>query len=272
MKNLENVKGIKGYKVFNPDWTCRGFKYKIGETFKYDGNIKICGSGFDFYQKASDCFNYYSFNSRNKVAEVLATGRIETENYKSVTDEITIVREIPWEEVLTIVNEGNDCTGLCNTGNRNTGHYNTGSRNTGNRNTGDWNTGDWNTGNWNTGDWNVIDNSTGLFNTKQETIRIFNKPSNWTLRDWLVSDVRSILNWNFESTVWIYKENMTNEEKEKHPNYEVIGGYLKKFEFKEACSNMWRNLTEEEKNKVITELPNFDAEIFKEITGIDVNK
>ena len=22
--------GIKGYKVFNPDWTCRGFQYEVG--------------------------------------------------------------------------------------------------------------------------------------------------------------------------------------------------------------------------------------------------
>jgi hypothetical protein len=23
---------IKGFKVFEPDWTCRGFQYKVGET------------------------------------------------------------------------------------------------------------------------------------------------------------------------------------------------------------------------------------------------
>lgn len=35
---------IKGYKVFNPDWTCRGFQYEVGKTFKHDGNIKMCGA------------------------------------------------------------------------------------------------------------------------------------------------------------------------------------------------------------------------------------
>lgn len=27
---------MKGYKVFNPDWTCRGFQYSVGETFEED--------------------------------------------------------------------------------------------------------------------------------------------------------------------------------------------------------------------------------------------
>ena len=40
--------GIKGFKVFNPDWTCRGFKYEVGKTFVHNGNIEMCGSGFNF--------------------------------------------------------------------------------------------------------------------------------------------------------------------------------------------------------------------------------
>ena len=184
-----------------------------------------------------------------------------------------------------VVNEGKNCTGNRNTGNWNTGNwntgnlntgdYNTGDRNTGNRNTGNWNTGDWNTGDWNTGncntgDWNKTNYSTGLFNTKEQNIYIFNKPSNWTLNDWFNSEVRNILNRNFELTVWIYEDNMTEEEKEKYPTYKTTGGYLKEYSFEEACKNMWNNLTDSEKCRVITELPNFDKDIFKEITGIEV--
>ena len=291
------MSNIKGYKVFKPDWTCRGFQYEVGKTFKHEGNIKICGSGFHFCQKASDCFNYYNFDSKNKVAEVIATGNVKTKYDKSVTDEITIVREIQWTELLTIVNTGSNCTGLsntgnkntgncntgnCNTGDYNTGHYNTGNCNTsrfntgncntGNCNTGDCNTGNYNTGYWNTGDWNATDYSTGLFNTKQKTLDIFDKPSNWTLEDWFYSEVRNILNSNFKLTEWIYEENMSNEEKEQHPEYEAAGGYLKVFKFKEACKNMWNSLTDYEKHTVITELPNFDADKFEQITGINVEE
>ena len=127
---------IKGYKVFNPDWTCRGFQYEVGKTYKHEGDIGLCKAGFHFCQKIADCFNYYDFNSNNKVAEVEAVGLVETENDKSVTDKIKIVREISWIEMLTMANEGKDCTGLRNTGDCNTGNCNTGNRNTGNRNTG----------------------------------------------------------------------------------------------------------------------------------------
>ena len=40
--------------------------------------------------------------------------------------------------------------------------------------------------------------------------------------------------------------------------------------FLDTLTAWWYNLSDYEKN-VIKSLPNFDAEIFKEITGIDVN-
>ena len=163
-------------------------------------------------------------------------------------------------------------TGNFNTGYRNTGNYNTGYKNAGNFNTGDFNTGDYNTGNFNTGDWNITNYSGGIFNTEQQTIYIFDKPSNWTLEDWLSSDVRNILDCNLELTEWIYEENMSDEEKEQHPEYKTTGGYLKEFEFKEACKNMWNRLTDDEKYRVVTKLPNFDADKFKLITGIEIEK
>ena len=252
---------IKGYKVFNPDWKCRGFQYKVGETFVHNGNIKMCGKGFHFCRKASDCFNYYAFNSNNKVAEVEAVGLVETQGDKSVTDKIKIVREIEWQELLTIVNEGEDCTGLSNTGNRNTGDYNTGNINTG----------DYNTGNRNTGGWNSADFSTGFFNSKQQPIYMFNKPTKMQ-RDAIYS-LRGlqVLNWNFENSWWIFSENMSNEEKVAHPEHETTGGYLKTVDFKTACKMMWEKLSNDKKQAVM-QLPNFDVNVFKEITGIDVNR
>ncbi len=343
------MNAIKGYKVFNSDWTCRGFQYKVGETFTHNGNIEMCGKGFHFCQKASDCFNYYDFNSNNKVAEVEAIGLVETRENKSVTDKIRIVREVSWQELLTIVNEGHDCTGLCNTGdrntgnrntgdwntgdrntgnrntgnwntgdrntgNRNTGNWNTGNRNTGNRNTGncntgdwntgdwntgdwntgnrntgnwntgnrntgdrntgnwntgDWNTGDWNTGNWNTGDWNSSNYSTGFFNNKQQPIYMFNQPIEIRRENIYSIKGFQILSWSFENSWWVYSENMTEKEKATHPEHETTGGYLKTVDFKTACGMMWKKLDNEERAAVI-EIPNFDADVFKDITGIDI--
>ena len=53
------AKKIKGYKVMNPDMTCRGFKFEVGKTYKHEGRIELCNAGFHFCLKASDCFNYY---------------------------------------------------------------------------------------------------------------------------------------------------------------------------------------------------------------------
>ncbi|MGI6501279.1 MAG: pentapeptide repeat-containing protein [Anaerostipes sp.] len=161
------MEGIKGYKVFNPDWTCRGFQYEVGMTFEEDVEPICCDRGFHFCKDLKDCFNYYEFNPNNKVAEVIAYGAIdeESDNSKCCTNKIQIVREITWQDVLVMVNLGKSCTGLCNTGNRNTGDCNTGNRNTGLCNTGNRNTGDCNTGNRNTGDCNTGNRNTGDRNT-----------------------------------------------------------------------------------------------------------
>ena len=283
---------VKGYKVFNPDWTCRGFQYEVGKIFEEDVKPSCCDRGFHFCKKAADCFSYYSFNSKNKVAEVIALGEVDTDGKKSCTNKIQIVREIPWQELLTIVNIGKDCTGFCNTGDCNTGDWNTGNRNTGNRNTGDWNTGnrntgnrntgnwntgncntgDWNTGDCNTGDWNKSSFNTGCFNTEEQKIMLFNKPSNMTYNDWLRSDARYLLNQIPKDVVeWVYEENMTDEEKTAHPTYETTGGYLKVLDESECGQLWWGSLSDFQKN-YIRSIPNFDAEIFEQCTGIKVDE
>ncbi|HIE4786588.1 TPA: DUF7666 domain-containing protein [Clostridioides difficile] len=295
--NLETI--IEGYKVFNPDWTCRNFKYEVGKTYEHDGDIEVCEAGFHFCQKAINYFNYYSFDNKNKVAKIEAIGLIKTDGDKSVTNKITIVKEIEWEELLNIVNIGNNNTGYgntgnhntgygntgnhntgygntgnhnagyCNTGDYNTGNHNTGDCNTGYRNTGDYNTGDYNTGYCNTGDWNTGDYNAGIFCTDVPKIRMFNKETDLTYEDWMNSEARNILKKNSYLTKWIRIDDMTEEEKENNPGYEINNGYLKVFTFEEMCKDMWDSLTDEEK-KIIMEIPNFDKKIFKEITGIEV--
>ena len=258
---------IKGYKVFNPDWTCRNFQYEVGKTFEEDVTPKCCDRGFHFCTKASDCFSYYGFNPENKVAEVLALGMVDTKSgdTKCCTNKIQIVREISWQELLTIVNTGKGCTGLCNTGDCNTGNCNTGDCNTGNRNTGNCNTGD-----WNTGDWNLSSFNTGCFMTEEQKIMLFDKPTDWTYRDWINSDARYALT-NIPKNVveWVSSYDMTDEEKEKYPTYETTGGYLKVLDESESAQIWWDGLTEGAKN-TIKSLPNFDAEIFRKCTGIKV--
>ena len=287
--NVQNV--VQGFKVFNPDWTCRGFQYEVGKTYEMSDSPICCTRGFHFCTKAADCFEYYSFNPENKVAEVIALGEVNSDGKKSCTNKIQIVREVAWDEVLRIVNEGKDCTGLCNTGDWNTGNRNTGNRNTGDCNTGDWNTGDWNTGNrntgdcntgdwntgnrntgdWNTGDWNRSSFNTGCFMTEEQKISMFNKPSDWSYRDWLNSDARYLLNQIPKNVVeWVYSEDMTDEEKAEHPTHETTGGYLKVLDESDCGQLWWGSLSDRQKD-IIKALPNFDPEIFEKCTGIKVD-
>ena len=382
---------MKGYKVFNSDWTCKGFQYKVGETYEIDGKPTCCKKGFHFCKKLVDCFNYYFFDPNNKVAEIECLGDVDFGEDKYCTNKIKIIKELSWEEVLTLVNTGDyntgDCnsgnyntgnynsgdynTGHCNTGNNNSGNYNSGNYNTGNRNSGDYNTGDYNTGNRNsggynsgrcnsgyrnsgdyntgnrntghnntgdynsgnrnigyrntgdyntgdyntgdyntgdcntgdyntghcnsgyrnsgncnsghcntgnyntgnrnTGDYNKTNYSTGCFNTQEQTILMFNKPSVWTIGDWRNSKACIILNMMPKNRLkWVTSYNMNDEEKELHPNYKTTGGYLKEIEVTtEDKQNWWNDLSESDRKEVLS-LPNFDKDIFKEITGIDV--
>mgnify|MGYP003182347319 FL=1 len=68
---------VKGYKVFNPDWTCRNFQYQVGQTYEMEGPVIPCERGFHFCKNAADCFNHYAFNPENKVAEVIAHGTVK---------------------------------------------------------------------------------------------------------------------------------------------------------------------------------------------------
>ena len=298
---------MKGFKVFNSDWTCRGFQFEVGKTFTEDVTPVCCDRGFHFCTKAADCFKYYDFNPDNKVAEVEALGDIDTNNddSKCCTNKIHIIREITWQEVLDLVNLGKACTGLCNSGNRNSGDcnsgnwnsgdwnsgdcnsgdwnsgdcnsgdWNSGNRNSGDCNSGDWNSGnrnsgDWNSGNRNSGDWNKTCFSNGCFNTESPKIFLFNKPSNWTYQDWLNSDARYIL-MDCPSNVlaWVWDDDMTDEEKEQHPEYSVTGGFLKHIE-KETGRQMWWDGLSDRQKDIVMQLPNFDKDIFKDITGITV--
>ena len=243
---------MEGYKVFEPNWTCKGFQYEVGKTFEEDVTPSCCNRGFHFCKELKDCFNYYPFNPDNKVAKVIALGEIDekSDDSKCCTNKIQIVEEISWEDVLRMVNLGKGNAGLCNSGNCNSG--------------------DWNSGNRNSGDWNKTNFSNGCFNTEEPKIFLFNKPSDWTYRDWLNSDARYLLNQIPRNVVdWIWSDDMTDEEKEQHPEYEVVGGYLKILDESECGQLWWDSLSEIYKN-IIKAMPNFDKEIFEDVTGIKI--
>lgn len=271
---------IKGYKVFGPGWICdpagTPFQYAVGETYEMEEVPIVCERGFHFCERAVDCFNYYGFDPKNKVAEIEALGDIDSGGSKSCTNKIHIIREIPWQEILDLVNAGNECTGMGNSGDWNSGNRNSGNRNSGNWNSGDWNSGncnsgDWNSGNWNSGDWNSCSYSSGCFNTIEHKMFLFNKLSDWTYHDWIRSDARRVLSGiPHRHLKQVSYDSMSDTEKEANPEVKTTGTFLRMVDNPDV-QNWWRSISDEDK-KAILSIPNFNKAIFKEITGVDVDK
>ena len=308
---MSKTEVVKGYKVFNSDWTCRGKQYTCPGKFEEDVTPIQCRRGMHFCKKAADCFNYYLFDQNNKVAEVIAYGEVSEEGDKCTTNKLEVVREIPWSELLGLVNTGKGCTGRCNSGNRNSGNRNSGNRNSGNRNSGnwnsgncnsgdwnsgdwnsgdwnsgncnsgncnsgDWNSGDWNSGNcnsgdWNSGDWNNTNFSNGCFNTVEPTIHLFNKPSSWTYRAWLGSEARYLMN-QIQGDILEWIYLSDMTDEEKTAHPEAeTTGGYLKVLNNSECAVIWWRGLSDGQKAIITAIPNFDKAIFKEITGIDVD-
>lgn len=255
-------------KGFDKDLKCRGMQFEIGKTYETgasdDELLKCCtDTVIHFCDSLRDVHGYYSVDGTNRFCEVEPLGKVVKEDDKLGTNKIRIVREIVGDELNYLKGLFNGNAGLFNSGNRNSGSLNFGSLNSGSCNSGDFNSGD-----CNSGDWNSCNRSTGLFNTKERTITIFNKDSGMTFEeagqmDWYTL----IFKHKLRLTEWI---EYTDVEKKESVIRQCIGGYLKRYSYKEACANWWSKYTDDEKRIIMT-IPNFDADIFEEITGIDVH-
>ena len=243
-----------GYKAFNKDLTCRGFQYEIGQTYSMNESPIPYERAFHFCKSIAETYLYYDMSENTRICKIEALGELaKYDNNKYCTNRIKILEEITedWER------KGN--SNSTNSGYCNSGDWNSGNRNSGNRNSGYCNSGDWNSGNRNS----------GLFNTeKNPKIKIFDKDSDWTIEDWYRSDARDIMN-SCPCTYsdFINESDMTEEEKDNHPEYKTTGGYTKTFVVtKENKEKWWNDLSEADKN-VIRALPNFDFAKFRQCVG-----
>lgn len=169
-------------------------------------------------------------------------------------------------------NLGNRNIGDYNRGCDNIGHVNCGHRNQGNGNCGDSNFGHFNSGDDNYGDsncgycnygsdnrgaWNKCDSALGLFNTKPSYIYLFNKPTTLTWEQFTNLPACELIR-----DMPVSVGAITRQEEFKELN-------IKKRESWTRNQEWWAGLLAEEKQLILS-LPNFDKEIFKEITHIDV--
>ena len=290
-------------KGFDKDLRCRGMQFEIGKEYSTgvaDADISLCtNTVFHFCDSLRKVHTHYSVISEedNRFCEIEVLGALVSDDTKCGSNRIRIVREILGDELnimrgLTngnagIFNSGDwnsgnfnsgDCnSGYINSGNRNSGNFNSGSRNSGDWNSGSRNSGDWNSGrcnsgshnsgNWNSGDWNSGNYNSGFFCTNSPKLRLFNKETDFTMEEFIKTEWYAVLtSGEFNLTKW---RAYTDEEKAQDERKRFISGELITIPYKEACANWWASLSEKDK-AIIKTIPNFDANIFAEITGIDV--
>lgn len=240
-------------KGFDANLCCRGMQYEVGKEYKIENNgkkLELCSNTvFHYCDSLQKVHEHYPVSDEtNRFCEIEVLGEEVTDGQKCGSDHIRIVREITGEELKQL-------KGLIN---GNTGLFNSGNMNSGNMNSGDWNSGVFNSCNY----------SNGVFCNKEDMdIRIFNIPSGMSLIDFYRSKYwDAMCSVDFPLTEWV---EYTAEEKQADEQKALIGGYLKKNTYEDACARWWADMSEENR-EIIMSLPNFDKEVFKDITGIEV--
>ncbi|OUM37327.1 hypothetical protein B8W76_05850 [Pseudomonas aeruginosa] len=181
-KKAASEEVVTAYKGFKQDLTCRGYQFEIGGTYKHEGEVEACASGFHSCEYPLDVFGYYAPGD-SRFAIVKASGQLSRHDDDSKIASATLVveaeismptmisRAIDWimarldsSVEQTVVGDTASNTGYqsaaSNTGNRsaasNTGYQSAAS------NTGDYsaasNTGDYSAAS-NTGDYSAASNT-----------------------------------------------------------------------------------------------------------------
>ena len=90
---------MKGYKGFDKDLKCRGFQFELGKTFTYDGELKLCSSGFHYVENPIDLLEYYHPATGSRYAEVEADG-VSPETHKKDSKRVSATLAIADSELL----------------------------------------------------------------------------------------------------------------------------------------------------------------------------
>jgi len=219
-------------------------------------NLNICDEGYHLTEHW--CFWFDSEDNRIFEAEGKQPG--DTDYDKTVFESVRLIRELHFT-FDDITNSGDSNSGYMNSGNWNSGDRNSGDRNSGDRNSGNSNSGNWNSGNWNSGyrnsgnrnsgdrnsgdsnsgdsnsgNWNSGNYNSGFLNTDEPTVRMFNKDTGLKRDD-------------IDSPDYFY--------------FDIDD----KIGYKKSFIKSFEKAERKDIDKTM-KLPNFDYDLFEEISGI----
>ena len=230
-------------KGFDSDLKCRGFQFEIGKEFKIDlpegyklTKSDLCSDKvFHFCDGLSKVHQYYSCNKNNRFCIIEVLGQFCEEEDKCGSNHIRIVRELTGDELAIAKGLTNGNTGLFNSGYRNSGDLNSGI-------------------------FNKTNGSNGVFCNVEPKICIFNIQTDWTLKEFYNSKYYdAILSSDFPLTEWKFDDN---------PAENGVYGKLVVNTYEDACRRCWDGMAKENK-EIIKSIPNFNIDVFCDITGID---
>ena len=96
---------MKAFKGFNKDLTCRGFQYKVGETYEEE-KAELCNAGFHACESPVACLQHY--NPATSVYHEVELEEVSNEkdtDTKRVGKKITIGAEIGIPEICRLTFE-----------------------------------------------------------------------------------------------------------------------------------------------------------------------
>jgi len=89
------------YKGLDEHFKCLGFQFAVGQTYKHDGKVEVCSSGFHSCENPFDVLNYYDVASRFAKVEVGGDVKTHAKDSKIASAEITFKAELKLPEFIT---------------------------------------------------------------------------------------------------------------------------------------------------------------------------
>ena len=113
----EEFTHVPGFKGFDENMQCRGFKYEEGKTYHEDGEIQACHSGFHYCKYPLDVFGYYP-PAKSRFCSVEGFGKMsnDTDDAKLAVSDLKIKAEIGIAGIVKAAIEytRKRCTNRCN--------------------------------------------------------------------------------------------------------------------------------------------------------------